>query len=136
MVSTSRGLRPLSCIATGLLVCVIIALSTMSTNAQSLEQKVDDNTSAIEKLSKLKVSGYIQVDFQNADYQADGNNFKLQNRLNAYEAAEDKSYSRFGVRRGRIKFTYEEGLFQAVFQPDITQNGVSFKDVYLKMKDP
>ena len=128
------------------LACVLLCAMLLNVIAQAQEeeltpveilgQTVEAQGNVLSKLNKLKVSGYIQSQFQMAGYQADGTNFKLQNRLNAYEALEEESFSRFGVRRGRIKFTYEDGLVQGVFQPDITQNGVSFKDVYLSIKDP
>jgi hypothetical protein len=87
-------------------------------------------------LNRLKITGYIQTQYQYADFQADGINFKNGNRANAYETFEESGFGRIGVRRGRIKFTYEHGLMECVFQPDITQAGVSFKDAYVAIKDP
>jgi len=106
------------------------------TETEKLAQRTQALESAVKKLQKFKVSGYIQTQYQWAEVDADGINFKLPNRANAYEQAEQESFSRFGIRRGRIKFTYEDGLFSAVFQPDFTERGVSFKDVYLTVKDP
>ena len=40
------------------------------------------------------------------------------------------------VRRGRIKFTYTDGLAEGVLQLDLTDGGIGFKDVYLAVKDP
>ena len=101
-----------------------------------LQRRTDLLENAIQKLQKFKISGYIQTQYQWAEVDADGNNFKLPNRANAYEVAEKKEFSRFGIRRGRIKLTYEDGLFQGVFQPDFTEKGVALKDVYLNIKDP
>ena len=110
------------------------------TDVEILQQRTDLLESAVQKLQKFKVSGYIQTQYQWAEYQADGNNFKLSNRANAYEAAEEESFGRFGVRRGRIKFTYEDGIFSGVFQPDFTDKngsvGITLKDVYLNVRDP
>ena len=103
---------------------------------EKLEQRTETLESEIIKLKNFKVSGYIQTQFQSAQTDADGMNFKLANRANAYEQSEELNYGRFGVRRGRIKFTYEDGLVQGVFQPDFSEKGVSFKDVYLSIKDP
>jgi len=122
-----------------LFILIICLLVSNMTSAQDLSRQ-DEQISALEntvgKMSRLKISGYVQVQYQNAQWGADGYNFKLQNRLNAVEAAENVNYGRFGVRRGRIKFTYDDGLMQAVFQPDFSQAGVSFKDVYFAVKDP
>lgn len=48
----------------------------------------------------------------------------------------EDAFNRIGIRRGRIKFTYEEGIASGVFQLDITEKGVGFKDAYLNVKDP
>jgi hypothetical protein len=63
---------------------------------------------------------------------------------NAYEQSELKDFGRFGIRRGRIKFTYEDGIASGVIQIDVTDKGIDdngrnvvmFKDVYLQVKDP
>ena len=103
---------------------------------EELEARTSVLESSVEKLSRFKVSGYIQAQYQNAQWADDGVNFKLQNRLNDVERTGNDNYGRFGIRRGRIKFTYDDGLFQGVFQPDFSQAGVSFKDVYFQVKDP
>jgi phosphate-selective porin len=112
----------------------------MATFGEATSQDIETRTatleSAVKKLSNFKVSGVIQAQYQHAQWAADGYNFKLQNRLNNVESAENLDFGRFGVRRGRIKFTYESGLMQAVFQPDFSQAGVSFKDAYFAVKDP
>jgi phosphate-selective porin len=103
---------------------------------EKLEVKSEFLESAIKTLQKFKVSGYIQTQYQYAETDADGINFKLDKKANAYEKKEAENFGRFGIRRGRIKFTYEDGIVQGVFQPDFTEKGVSFKDVYLNIKDP
>ena len=144
------------------IVSIFSCLSLLAANAQEteltpveqLEQRTDALESSVKKLQKLKVSGYIQAQYQYAESQADGNNFKLAKGINDYEKSAfvpgTKDYKgldgfgRFGVRRGRIKFTYEEGIASGVVQLDITDKGISddyrnvvtFKDVYLNVKDP
>jgi len=123
------------------IVCTCL-LSVGLSQAQELSEMEEHEArtsvleSSVTKLSRFKVSGYIQMQYQNAQWGADGYNFKLQNRLNSVEAADNENYGRMGIRRGRIKFTYDDGLIQGVFQPDITQAGVSFKDAYFAIKDP
>ena len=129
----------------------IVCLTLFSTNvlkAQELSEmeELETRTSTLENsvrlLQKFKVSGYIQAQYQYAQTDADGVNFKLAQRRNAYETSELKDFGRFGLRRGRIKFTYEEGLASGVVQIDVTEKGgtdrntVMFKDVYLQIKDP
>ena len=122
-----------------------------------LDQKVSVLQSAVTALQKFKVSGYIQTQYQYGEAAADGNNFKLTKRANSYESSayypgstEYKGldgFSRFGIRRGRFKLTYEEGIASGVAQIDITEKGINdaavpgrnavmFKDLYLNIKDP
>jgi len=116
-----------------------------------LEQRTAKLESSVKKLERLKISGYIQTQFQYGQSEEDGTYFKL-NRPNSpannntyensafipgtdeYKGKDD--FYRFGVRRGRIKFVYTEGLAEGVFQLDITEAGIGFKDAYLGIKDP
>ena len=129
--------------------CLLTAISfsvyaqETSDPMQELDQRVTNVEESVRILKKLKVSGYIQAQYQYAECDADGINFKLANRANAYETKELESYGRFGIRRGRVKFTYEEGIASGVVQIDVTEKGLSsdrnvvtFKDVYLNIKDP
>jgi hypothetical protein len=131
----------------------------ISKKVEQLETNVDNLLSSIVKLNKLKVSGYIQTQFQYAEAAADGINFKLAKAANSYERSPNypgsndykglDGFNRFGVRRGRLKFTYEEGIASGVVQIDITDKGIGdnnlsaqgrnvvmFKDLYLNVKDP
>jgi hypothetical protein len=97
----------------------------------------------VKSLQKFKVSGYIHAQYQWAQTDADGINFKLAQRRNAYETSELKDFGRFGLRRGRLKLTYEDGIASVVVQIDATEKGISsdrnvvtFKDIYLQVKDP
>jgi hypothetical protein len=63
-------------------------------------------------LEKLQISGYIQTQY-----------------------LQGESINRIGVRRGRIKLSYEEGMASGVFQLDVTEKGVGLKDAYLNVKD-
>ena len=100
-----------------------------------MREDIDNNTLEIKKLKKLKISGYAQLQYElseqfgstkvggTAAYQADRD-------------AKSGNFSRFGIRRGRVKVTWEESFGSAVFQLDITEKGVGIKDAYLKAKDP
>lgn len=118
-----------------LLYILLIVLPVMGQEPQSTpEQKMQQQeVESIEEkypiLKKLKVSGYIQGQYQ---YGEEAAFLKVGNENENPE----KSFSRIGIRRGRIKFTYEDGIASGVFQLDLTEKGVSFKDVYLNVKDP
>ena len=128
--------------------CVYSGLFAQMVEPESTEtEKLDLRTTiledAVKRLQKLQVSGYIQAQYQYAETDADNRNFKLAAGRNAYEATELKDFSRFGIRRGRIKFTYTENIVSGVIQIDVTEKGISsdrnavtFKDVYIQVKDP
>ena len=94
-----------------------------------LEQESKKQNDALLKLQKLKISGYIQ-----AQYQWGQKDASL--KVGAPNENPEESFNRIGIRRGRIKFTYEEGITSGVFQLDITEKGVSFRDAYFNIKDP
>ena len=94
-----------------------------------LEQQVKLQSEAIKELQKFNVSGYIQTQFQYGERDASL-------MVGSENENKEKPFNRFGIRRGRIKFTYQEGIASGVFQLDITERGVGFKDAYLNLKDP
>lgn len=82
----------------------------------------------LDALKKIKVSGYIQSQYQAAEAEGissfAGGNFPTGVR------------DRFQVRRGRLKVNYDNDLTQYVLQIDVTQNGVGVKDAYVSIKEP
>ncbi|MFA6780028.1 MAG: porin [Paludibacteraceae bacterium] len=121
---------------------MMVGASSLSIRAQEEAPKselrqLEERTSNIEgkltKLEKLKVSGYIQTQYQHGEEAA---SLKV-GAANEKTSIEDGgAFDRFGIRRGRIKFTYTEGIASGVFQLDITEKGVGIKDAYLDIKDP
>lgn len=114
------------------------SLVVLSMSAQGLSEpqpglRAGESENSNETPAKLRVSGYIQGQYQWGQQDASLS-------VGAENENPDKSFSRIGVRRGRIRFTYDATpLMQGVFQIDVTEaNGgtVGFKDVYLNIKDP
>ena len=109
------------------------------TPLEQVQQKVEVHDQLLNKLSAIKISGYIQPQFQWGMEAAS---------LKVGAANEDvtKSFNRIGIRRGRIKFTYDDGgLATGVFQLNIvdksnatgvSQAVVQLKEAYLNVKDP
>jgi len=109
----------------------------LSVNAQETNQVALSDTlyPVIEQLQsdmavakKLKISGYVQVQYQKSDTAGvasmAGGNFGsgIDNRML--------------VRRGRVKFAYDNENAQAVLQFDITEKGLGIKDAYLSVMEP
>lgn len=92
-------------------------------NETMLEMKT-----TLDALKKIKVSGYIQAQYQVADSPGvssfAGGNFPSNVK------------SRYSVRRGRLKVNYDNDLTQYVLQIDVTQSGVGIKDAYFSVTEP
>ncbi len=99
------------------------------TETEQLQQRTQALEEAVSVLKKFKVSGYIQAQYQHGQQDASL-------KVGTTNEDPEESFDRFGIRRGRIKFTYDEGIASGVFQLDITEKGVGIKDAYLAVKDP
>jgi len=84
----------------------------------ALDERVLLNEGDLEKLRKIKVSGYVQAQFDHYQEGADP--------LNT-----------FYIRRARVKFTYEatDGI-KFVIQPDFSTGNLSLKDAYAVVNIP
>ena len=89
----------------------------------------------LDVLKRIKVSGYIQAQYQVTD-SGGAKSFAGGD----FAAGVDK---RFQVRRGRIKFVYDApnidkgwSTSQYQLQFDVTQNGLTIKDAFAKFTDP
>jgi len=88
----------------------------------ALDERVLVNEADLGKLNKIKVSGYIQ-----AQYELYGKDLEKANGYN----------NTFFIRRARLKFTYEmlDGV-KFVLQPDFSTNALSLKDAYTVVNIP
>jgi hypothetical protein len=111
-----------------ILVAMISCFGVLTASAQdekvtALEGKVDgvaDRVTELENtlsgLTKLKISGYIQPQWQWQDVDS------LGNQVNSRNA--------FTIRRGRVKFVHKTGSIGYTLYPDITEAGVVMKEVF------
>lgn len=104
------------------------AQETQETPLDTLTRTVGKLQDDFAKFKKLKVSGYIQAQFQIADSTGiasyAGGNFA------------PNVDTRFLVRRGRIKFVYDNRLTQYVLQFDANQTEIRTKEAYVKFTEP
>lgn len=94
----------------------------------TLNSAIANLASLIDKSNRLKITGYIQPQFQlteteGAESFAGGN----------FAAFQD---NRFQMRRGRVKFTYEHGLAMYMLNTDWTEKGVNIRETYVRVTDP
>jgi phosphate-selective porin len=88
----------------------------------SLDERVLVNEADLGKLNKIKLSGYIQAQYEH--YGAD------LEKSNGYN-------NTYYIRRARVKFTYEalDGV-KFVLQPDFSTGNLSLKDAYAVVNFP
>jgi phosphate-selective porin len=88
----------------------------------ALDERVLVNEADLGKLNKIKVSGYIQAQYEHAGPD-------LEKNLGYNDT--------FFIRRARIKFTYEplDGV-KFVLQPDFSTGGLALKDAYAVVNIP
>jgi hypothetical protein len=99
------------------------------TPTEVLQQKVETLDGAVKTLQKLKITGYLQ-----SQYQYGEKNASL--KVGTANENPDESFGRIGIRRGRVKFTYDDGLASTVFELDLTDKALGVKDLYINVKDP
>jgi phosphate-selective porin len=98
-------------------------------SVEGINETVLEMKSVLDALKKIKISGYIQAQFQSAEI--DGANSAFQGGV-----FPSTMHNRFQVRRGRLKVSYDNDLSQYVLQLDATEKGVQLKDAYILAKEP
>jgi len=117
------------------LLAIALIAFTMNASAQDSSSPIDTLAAYVQKMNsglttiqKLKISGYVQFQYQKADSMGissfAGGNFDA------------KTDNRFAVRRGRIKFAYSGTLSNYVLQLEATEKGVAIKDAYASFTEP
>jgi hypothetical protein len=107
---------------------VVSAQDESDANADTLATAVEGLQSDLSLLQKLKITGYVQAQWQYGD------------TIGApalFSGGDFKNYdNRFMVRRGRVKFAYANELSNYVLQFDVTEKGLGIKDAYFSFTDP
>jgi hypothetical protein len=87
-------------------------MTTTEGKVTSIEEQLLEIKSALSPLQKLKLSGYVQARYQYETTREDGTG----------------GFSRFTVRRSRLKATYSDDWAQFVLQIDATPSAVALRD--------
>ena len=103
--------------------------SVSSEAADTLNSKIETVKSDLDLLKKLKITGYIQAQWQHTDTAGSVTPFSG----GAFPTA---SNNRYMLRRGRIKFAYDNEFSTFVLQLDATEKGLALKDAYVAVRDP
>ncbi|MDR0419659.1 MAG: hypothetical protein LBH34_05560 [Prevotellaceae bacterium] len=115
-----------------LLLGIVISIFTYAQDTArhlDMEQRTSGLEEKISVLEKVKFSGYIQAQFQ---WGQENVTLKVgEGRKNS-----EGSYSRVGIRRGRLKMTATDRLGEGVFEIDINDGGMKVRNVYASINDP
>lgn len=102
------------------------------------EERFSTAESLLDKLSKIKISGYIQAQYEMYDtWTAAGiHGVQTSSASTTQGASATNVTNSFFLRRARIKFTYEalDGI-KFVMQPEFAFDKVSVKDAYVVLND-
>lgn len=104
-------------------------IEKLNSRVDSLAQETTTLDKVVKQLSKFKVSAYIQGQFQYGQQDA---TLKVGDKNENM----DNGFNRFGIRRGRLKFEYNDGIGTGAVQIEANDKGVSFRDLYIGLKDP
>lgn len=120
----------------------LLILSLISTAIISQEQKenpldtltrfVSGMSDDLSKMKRLKITGYVQPQFQYID-SAGAQSFAGGDFING---AAGKYYSRFTMRRARFKFTYTYNNVLLMVNIDARESGLNMRETYAKITDP
>jgi len=132
-------IKPFICLLSFFLLFSTLSAQTdtiaLKAEISKIKDDVEKTLIQIKKLQKLKISGYIQAQFEVGQEFA---TTKVGNPTTYNKDRDGKSgdFFRFGIRRGRIKISWEETLCNATFQLDLTEKGIGIKDLYFKVTEP
>lgn len=102
-----------------LFVLLALIFSAHEAGAQTISPANDslsELSRSVHSLSALKISGFIQPQWQIQDVDSLGNM--------------GLTRSVFSIRRGRIKFLHRSGDFDFSLMPEITEAGITLKEVF------
>ncbi|MBK7173361.1 MAG: hypothetical protein IPH84_09015 [Bacteroidales bacterium] len=111
--------------------CLQLLLNAQSPSAQtldSLSKEISKISNALQNLEKIKISGYIQAQYQWAD--------TLGSRSFNGGDFPKTSAQRFMVRRGYFKLAYSGLNASYVLQFNVNEKGFSVRDAYFNLKEP
>lgn len=118
--------------------CTLLMLKVNNVNAQEREDSSLDTltrvvqtiTDDLSKIKRLKITGYMQPQWQYID-SAGAPSFAGGDFSNAGTPY----YSRFTMRRGRFKFTYNYKNAEFLLNTDATEKGLAMRETFIKITD-
>jgi hypothetical protein len=78
---------------------------------------------------KVKISGYVQAQYQWGEPDA-------QLKVGGANENPTESFSRFGLRRARLRAAYNRSLVDTEIEVNMTEKGLSLVDLFVQVRDP
>lgn len=103
---------------------------------QGVSESAAEYRGYVDALRKIKVTGYIQTQWRLTDITSPSSGALYEIGRFSGGAFPANVKNQFMVRRGRLKFNYDNTLTQFVIQFDAIQTGLSIKDAYLVVTEP
>lgn len=97
-------------------------------SVESLNETFLETKATVDKLAKIKLSGYVQTQWQYAD-----SNGQASIAGGSFPA---NTKQRFSLRRARLKTTYKTATSGYVLQVDVAQTGLAIKDANATLMEP
>ena len=117
-------------------ICLFVLFATVQAAEKTTEEaqlaELEQRIRELENNSpqnRMRVTGYIQSQFSWG--QKDANL-----RVGAPNENPEKPFSRIGIREGHISAIFQDGIVRANLQVDITERGVSMRNLFLQLNDP
>ncbi len=114
----------------------VLAQESMTDSLQSLSEKIKTLEEKQKRLehtynffSHFGISGGIQAQYQ---YGEEYSELKVGSPNENYG---EETFNRIGIRRGRLKFFYDDKYAQGAFQLNLTEKGINIVDLYMQVKD-
>ena len=132
------------CFLLGSLIAVNNALSQetnmtfdeLKAKVEGIDKNVTNLLNDVTGIKKLKITGFIQFQFEKTEsakgFNVGGSNYSI----NPYDSTDEYVQARYRIRRNFIKFEYNAGIAQLVAQMDFSNEKYSLKDAYINITEP
>lgn len=115
-----------------ILFLLLICLQSVNLLAQNIDTnrivRIEKKINYLEQLHPLKISGYMQAQYQYGQGYADL-------KVGGPNPDFNKNYNRIGIRSTRLNLAYEKEPMNGVLEVDLTEKGLLLKKAFLQLKN-
>lgn len=108
----------------------------LKAKVEGIDKNVNNILNDITGIKKLKITGFVQFQFEKTESGKGFNHGSGNYSINPYDSTDKKVQARYRIRRNFIKLEYNAGMAQLVAQMDFSNEKYSLKDAYISITDP